>query len=225
MTVEADPTKTPAKTDPEPKGNPEPGASGTTKKDDAKGDEHKQMSHEAFNARIREAEEAGQKKALKAIGVENVDIAKTAIAKAKQLEQEKLSESEKQAARIKELEPGAARAKTLEESLSKHAAARLKLQPEKVQKYIKAVAGDDAERILANLDALEENALLANPPADAAKTGEKETKTEDKKPANSRAGTASPPTPTAPGAEKHPRDMTLPEFQAFERKHIASLQK
>jgi hypothetical protein len=85
----------------------------------AVGEEFKGMSREAFNQRLAEAQESARRSLLKDLGVEKPEDAKSAITKARELEQASLTETQRLQKQLEELTPKAKRATTLEERNAK----------------------------------------------------------------------------------------------------------
>jgi hypothetical protein len=116
---------------------------------------------DGLDARMADVRKAERAALLKSLGFESEAAAKRALEDAKKAELEKLSEAERLAAKIKELEPAAARAALLEERLKAQAEARLAALPEKAREIITRRAGDDVEKRLELIELLAESGALA----------------------------------------------------------------
>lgn len=133
---------------------------------------------------------------LKEIGVEKLDDAKSKIADAKKLSDEKLGDIERRDKQIAELTPKAARAAELETEFATLVEEQLRSLPEAVQKAIEASAGTSVQermkliRVARALQPAAPTAAVAPAGAPAAAT-----------PA---AAPAAPPAPLAPGATTAP---------------------
>jgi hypothetical protein len=123
------------------------------------------MSSEAFKERLQKESDAATRRMLKDLGFEKTDDLKTVIATAKTLSDEKKTEAEKAAARIKELEPKAARADTLAKRFEAQVSAEFDKLPEKMREAIDKVAVGDAEKRADQMQVLRDAGLLdAAPP-------------------------------------------------------------
>jgi hypothetical protein len=157
------------------------------------------FTNEAFNKRLEEERASNEAKFrasfLKELGVEKLEDAKTRIAAAQKLEQDKLSETEKLNLRIKELEPHQATAERVGTRFKALVDGEFGKLPEAAQKAIDEHAGGDAEKrfdmieLMRKSGALEALSKGAVPPEPPKPPG----------PANSGPGTPPPPpsgTPT-----------------------------
>lgn len=104
--------------------------------------------------RIEQAKRSAMAETLKALGVTDVESAKAAIAKARELEEASKSEIEKLAGKLAALEPQAKRAADLEERIGRLADAELAKLSDAQRDAVKRLAGDDRARMLDALDAL-----------------------------------------------------------------------
>lgn len=116
------------------------------------GEEWRDMSTEAFNKRLSGERLSGAKDVLKSLGLGSIEEAKSAIDKAKTLEQERMTETEKLRAQIKDLEPLKAKAETYAKTVAKLAGNALEGLKESERAYIKSIAGDDP---VAQVEAIE----------------------------------------------------------------------
>lgn len=112
------------------------------------------LTQQRLNERLARAKKSAIEDALKDLGVENVEAAKAAIAKARELEESKKSEIEKFSERVKALEPEAKRASELSAKLAKYADAELAKLTEAQRDAVVAIAGDDKARALDTIEAL-----------------------------------------------------------------------
>jgi hypothetical protein len=104
--------------------------------------------------RIEQAKRSAMAETLKALGVADVESAKVAIAKARELEEASKSEIQKLADRLASVEPQATRARDLEERLSRFADAELSKLSENQRAAVMRIAGDDKARALDTIEAL-----------------------------------------------------------------------
>lgn len=104
--------------------------------------------------RLEKAETRGQAKLLEQLGISSAEELKAALEERKQLQDEKLSEAERQANKLAELEPKAARAAELEDSLKTYAVQELAKLDDAKLNAIKSIAGDDPARILKTIEQL-----------------------------------------------------------------------
>lgn len=100
-------------------------------------EEFKAMTREQFNARLAEAESAGVKRLLKALGVEKPEDLKAALAKLKEIENANLTASERMKKQLEELIPKAARADELLSIVETHAKLEFERLPTPLQKSSK----------------------------------------------------------------------------------------
>lgn len=173
------------------------------------GEEYKAMSPEAFKARLTEERNAGVATLIKALGFEKPEQLQAALGELKTIKQASMSDAEKMASRIKELEAQAAlAAKTpqLQETIRKTLQAEESAIPES-RKGLLALAPQEPELRLPWIAEAKARGLFAETFAQPQPPGLATTK----------AGGAPP--PSAPGAPqtKHPRDMTDAEFAQYER--------
>ena len=127
----------------------------------APGEEWRQMSNEAFSARLKEEREAGTKALLKQLGVEKAADIKAALDKARELGQAQMTEAQKLQARLAELEPKASQVDDYAGVLATYATQEFNALPEPAQKYIEATTGDNALARLKAITAARESGLLA----------------------------------------------------------------
>jgi hypothetical protein len=132
--------------------------------------------------RLEQAKRSADAETLKALGVDSLDAAKAAIAKAKELEESKKSEIEKFSDKVKALEPEAKRAVELHAKLTKYADAELAKLSDEQRAAVLAIVGEDKTRILDTVDALR--------PTWAAKTAEATKADEKTKPLPQPANTS-----------------------------------
>lgn len=193
-------------------------------------EDFQRMNRDQFNARIAEAEEAGVKRVLKSLGFKReeraavyADIAAGRMQltpKPKDGDLDYKSEYEK-------LKPFAAENELLKSRLNSHtevfkgiAKAAFEKLSDKAQKAVTARAGEDPEKILAEIDYLRNAGLLDEaPPADPKAKGAQTTaqQTEPKKPATT--GNAGGPAP-AGGNTKTAWDR-YEELKKTDRMHAA----
>lgn len=176
------------------------------------GEEYKAMSPDAFKARLAEERNAGTAQLLKALGFEKPEQLQAALGELKNIKQASMSDAEKMASRIKELEAQAAlAAKTpqLQETIRKTLQAEESAIPES-RKGLLALAPVEPELRLPWISAAKAQGLFTETPQAPALAQQPGL-------TNTKAGTAPP--AAIPGATntKHPRDMTDAEFAAFER--------
>lgn len=123
------------------------------------------MSSEAFNERVHKAQEAAQRKLLRELGYDKVDDVKATLKTAKQMQAEKLSETERLQAQIKDLEPKAAKA----DQLGKRFAAQVEVEfaalDEKMREAIDEVADGDAEKRFDQMQVFRKAGLLGAKPS------------------------------------------------------------
>ena len=176
----------------------------------APGEEYKAMSPDAFKARLAEERNAGTAQLLKALGFEKPEQLQAALGELKTIKQASMSDAEKMASRIKELEAQAAlAAKTpqLQETIRKTLEAEESAIPES-RKELLTLAPVEPELRLPWIAEAKKRGLFADAITQAPQpVGLSTTK----------AGGAPP--PSVPGASqtKHPRDMTDAEFAQYER--------
>lgn len=104
--------------------------------------------------RIEQAKRSAQADALKALGVDSLDAAKAAIAKARELEEASKTEIQRLSEKALALEPLAKRAAELDATVARYADAELSKLSEAQRAAVTAIAGDDKARALATIDAL-----------------------------------------------------------------------
>lgn len=200
--------------------NPPPGAAGaagTTPppagaagSPPAAGEEYKAMTPDAFKARLEAERQAGIKAALKDLGVDSLDVAKTRLTEdAKRREAEK-SELQRAQDTAKDLEPKAKRADALEASVKRFLEAEEKAIPD-AKKSLLDLAPPATDPV-GRLDWIA-NAKSKGLFGEAATT-----------PANTRAGGNPPPASTTPGtAGKRPAEMTDAEYRAWRAERDAKV--
>jgi hypothetical protein len=199
--------------------NPNPGSAGTTTTTTtaaaagaaavslAPGEEYKGMSPEAFKARLESERAAGTKGLLASLGVDSPDAIKKALETLKKLESEKLSETERAAARIAELEPAAKKVADLETRIRKVLEVQEAAIPEAKRGLLDLAppATDAAARLEWIVTARAKGVF------DDAAAGTTTTTTDATKAANSRAGGTAPATTTTTVAAKSVWEMTPEE--------------
>lgn len=126
------------------------------------------MPSDAFKARLDETAAKGQAKLLKKYGFEKETDLEAALAAAKALQAEKLTETEKRDARIKELEPQAAKATVLEQRFAAMIDEQFRALPESVQTAIDKTANGDASKRDEAMSMLRASGLLNAAPVTAA---------------------------------------------------------
>lgn len=123
------------------------------------------MPSDAFKARLDETAAKGQAKLLKKYGFEKETDLEAALAAAKALQAEKLTETEKRDARIKELEPQALKATQLEQRFAAMINEQFSALPESVQTAIDKTANGDASKRDEAMSMLRASGLLNAAPA------------------------------------------------------------
>jgi hypothetical protein len=188
------------------------------------GEEYKSMTPEAFRARLADAEAAGEKRLLKALGVEKLEDVKGAFAKLKDIENANLTATERMKKQLEELTPKAARADALLPIVEMHAKLEFDRLPPALQKYVQSIAGDDPAARLRAINAARESGVFDALTKSTAASEDAAKKAADaaKPLANSRAGTT-PPAPAGPTPAKLPRDMTEAEFRQYQAERRARL--
>jgi NAD-dependent DNA ligase len=104
--------------------------------------------------RIEQAKRSAMAETLKALGVADVESAKAAIAKARELEEASKTEIQRLSEKALALEPLAKRAAELDATVARYADAELAMLSEAQRAAVAAIAGDDKARALATIDAL-----------------------------------------------------------------------
>jgi hypothetical protein len=120
----------------------------------APSDDKISLSQQALNERLARAKRSALDEALKELGVDNLEAAKGAVAKARELEEAKKSEIEKFSEKVKALEPEAKKAKDLSDRLARYADAELSKLTEPQKAAVLAIAGEDKARALDTIEAL-----------------------------------------------------------------------
>jgi len=96
--------------------------------------------------RLKQAQESAQRKLLNELGFPDLEAAKDQIQKAKQIEEASLTEQERVAKRVAELEPQAQRATVLEKRYAALIEEQFAALPEAQRSAIDAVANGDPEK-------------------------------------------------------------------------------
>ncbi len=96
-----------------------------------------------LRGRLEQAERSGERRAAQRLGVQTIDEALAAI-----------NEGRTARERLATLEAGAARMQTLEQTVTQRATAELAGLSPTQQAAVRSLAGDDAARVLATIDAL-----------------------------------------------------------------------
>ncbi len=122
------------------------------------------MSAEAFKERLASQSATAQRKLAKDFGFDSPEAMKAALDKGKALEAEKLTEAEKSAKRIKELEPHEGRAKALEEQIAKIVSSKFDKLTDAVKEAIDVIAGGDPQKRLAQIEFMEATAAAVPVP-------------------------------------------------------------
>lgn len=156
-------------------------------------EEEFKLTREQFNARLAETREAARRQALKDAGFEDAKSAKAVRERLAALEAEKLTEAEKQAARIAELEKAAGKATAYEAALAEHVELEFNALPKELQDFVSATTGDDPAARLKAINAAKKSGVLGRFAAPAAPVVEQ-------RPAN--------PATTAPAPGPKPADVT-----------------
>jgi hypothetical protein len=148
---------------------------------DSPGEDFRRMKPEQFSARLLEAEQAGARRLLKALGIKKEDrSASLADIEAGRLqlsqrpkdgEPDYRAEYEKFRSLQSEHEVLKGRASKHAEFFKSIADEQFSALPEKAQRYIASRAGDDSEKVLAEIKLLKESGLLTESQPD---TGSKD---------------------------------------------------
>ena len=122
------------------------------------------MTSEQLKARLEEERSKGAKAILKKFNFEKEEDLAAAFKTLEDLKTEKLSESEKAAKRLKELEPYESKFKTLESEYASMVEEQFSALPENVQKAIDDVAGGKPAERARVMKAFRANGLIAAQP-------------------------------------------------------------
>ncbi len=113
-----------------------------------------EKEHAWLKGRLEQASKSGASSLLKSLGFANEAEAKAAIEAGKKAQESALSEQERIAKRLGEIEPLATRAGTLETALRGYAERELGALNEAQKTAVTAVAGDDPSRVLQVIEQL-----------------------------------------------------------------------
>jgi hypothetical protein len=170
---------------------------------------------DTLNARLAEAREAEQRKLFKGLNVKDMAEASAKLAELKKLQDAQLSEQERVAKQLAELQPKAERAGVLEQTVREYLAIEEGLVPEGKKGLLDlAPPAEQPEARLKWIASAKAKGLFteATTPVPAAAPTT---------PANTRAGITPPPTPAPMNSTRHPRDMTPEEFKRYEEQKKA----
>lgn len=113
--------------------------------------------------RLKQAENSAVAKLLNGLGVDKPEALKAQLDKLRALEESQLSESEKVAKRIAELEPQAKRAEQLEGAVKLYADREFQSLSEPQRNAVTAIAGNDPASILKTIESLRPTWFQAAP--------------------------------------------------------------
>lgn len=132
---------------------------------------------EWFKNRLGQAKKTAEKELLKSFGFEKPEDAKAALDRLKALDAEKLTAEERNAAKLKELEPQAARAATLETTLKGYAEKEFGELSDEQKAAVTRLAGEDPAKVLDTIATLRPT-WAAKAAAAAGATGAASTETQ-----------------------------------------------
>jgi hypothetical protein len=118
--------------------------------------------------RLDQAKKAERTALLKSLGYATEAEAKAALDAGKVAQQASLTQQERDAARIKELEPVALKATSLESTVKEYADEALATLTEAQRAAVQAIAGDDSARVLTTIKQLRPTWVASAPAAPAA---------------------------------------------------------
>lgn len=124
------------------------------------GEDWKAMNAEQFKAYGEEKRSAGEKAALKALGVKTAEEAKALLDQGKAAVDAQKTELQKATERAVAAEARATKADVIEKTLARTAARELAAMPEAVQRAVKERAGEDPHAQLEQIEFLRSSGLL-----------------------------------------------------------------
>jgi hypothetical protein len=136
----------------------------------ATGEEYKAMTPDAFATRLRSERDAGVKAMLSSLGIETPEALKSALTKAREVEQAQMTEAQRVQAKLAELEPKAKGYDEARTVLAETVSADLAALPANVRAFIESTTPDDPVARRRALNAARANGLMptgANPAAPA----------------------------------------------------------
>lgn len=166
------------------------------------GEEWRNMSADAFKARLDEAGSSREKQLLKEFGVKTAAELKTALEEGKKLREAQMTEQQRLEAQVKELSPVAAKSKSMEEDIAFFLQAEEQAIPEDKRGLLELAPGAEQPGARLRWIASAKAKGLFGATAPAAAAGAAQGATRPPAPATTMAPPG-PSTPPAPGTANH----------------------